>query len=137
MTFGNTYVKHPVGHHLHRNIHRATGWHGWCYTHNLWVSLSQFQQGFTKYILELGGHSFCVALNQFAGIWVELSWCMPYGLVVFCRCIAMSFLCMKMQQLRTFHVLQLSENAYQFLDIMSIVRAEIADIHALEDILLF
>ena len=49
----------------------------------------------------------------------------------------MSLLCMKMQQLRTFHVLQLSEDTYQFLDVMSVVGAEIADIHALEDILLF
>ena len=48
----------------------------------------------------------------------------------------MSLLGVQVQQLGTFHILDLSHNTHQLLDIMSVEGAEIADIHAVKDILL-
>ena len=43
---------------------------------------------------------------------------------------------MQMEQLRAFHFLHLAEDAHELFDVVSVERAEIADIHSLEDVLL-
>ena len=48
----------------------------------------------------------------------------------------MTFLGMQVQQFRTLHVLQLTQDAHYFLDVMTVKRTEVADIHTLEDVLL-
>ena len=41
-----------------------------------------------------------------------------------------------MQQLRTFHFLELLQQSYHLLDIMPVERTEVSDIHSLENVLL-
>ena len=43
---------------------------------------------------------------------------------------------MDMQQLGAFHVLDLAQGGYQFHHIVSVARTEVADVHAVEDVLL-
>ena len=61
---------------------------------------------------------------------------MPYGGLVFCGLVAVPFLGVQVQQLRTFHVFQLAQQSHYLLDIMPVEWAEVADVHALEDVLL-
>ena len=136
MTFCDTYVEGAFGHLLHHDVHRAACGHSWCHTYNLGVLLCQLQQGFSEHILELRWFVSIVADNAFASIGVELPRGMPHGDIFFGRCIAMTFLCMQVQQLRTLHVLQLTQDAHNLFDVMTIERTEVADVHTLEDVLL-
>ena len=48
----------------------------------------------------------------------------------------MTFLGMQVQQFRSFHVLQLSQDSHHLLDVMTVKRSEVADVHTFEDVLL-
>ena len=48
----------------------------------------------------------------------------------------MTFLGVQVQQFRTFHVLQLSQDPHHLLDIMTVEGSEVTDVHTLEDVLL-
>ena len=48
----------------------------------------------------------------------------------------MAFLCVQVQQLGSFHALHLSQDAYQCFHVVAVEGPEVADVHALEDILL-
>ena len=66
----------------------------------------------------------------------KTSWYVPRGDVLLGRGVAVPLLGVQVQQLRTAHVLDLPEYAHQFLDVMSVEGAEVAYVHALEDVLL-
>ena len=67
---------------------------------------------------------------------VELARGVPCGDILLGRGIAVAFLRVQVQQFGAFHVLHLTEDAYQFLDVMAVEGTEIADVHALEHVLL-
>ena len=90
----------------------------------------------SKHVLIFLGFVRVVIHQALTRIWVKLAWCVPYGDVLFRRCITMTFLRVQVQQLRTLHVLHLSENTYQLLHVMSIEWTEVANVHTLEDVLL-
>ena len=136
MAFGNTHVEGALRHLLHHDVHRTSCWHGRSHSHYLWILFCEFKQGFAKYLLEFRRLVLTVFTNTFTSIYVKFSGCMPDGCLVFCRCITISFLRVQMEQLRTFHILQLTEQAHDFLHIMTVKGTEVTDVHALEDILL-
>ena len=43
---------------------------------------------------------------------------------------------MQVEQLRTFHFLELLQQSYYFLDVMTVERTEVSDVHSLKDVLL-
>ena len=98
--------------------------------------MSQFQQGMSKDILIFLGLVGVFVHDALTRLWIELAWGVPRGHVFFCRGIAMSLLRVQMQQLGTFHILHLSEDAYQLFHIMSVEGTEIAYIHTFEHVLL-
>ena len=59
---------------------------------------------------------------------------MPNRLVVLCGGIAFAFLSDDMQHFRSAVVLDLTQDAHQTYDVMSVGRTEIADVQAREDI---
>ena len=87
-------------------------------------------------ILVFLGLGWITVYDAFARLRVELAWGVPCGDVALGGRIAVTFLRMQMQQLRSFHVLQLLENTHQLLDVVSVERPEVADVHAVEDVLL-
>ena len=136
MSLGNTHVKGALRYLLHHDIHGTTCWHGRCDSDNIRVLSSQFQQRMAEHILKAWGHISCVPDQSFSRFGIELTWCMPNGDILLGRCITVAFLGVQMEQLGTFHVLQLAHDAYQFLDIMTIEGPEIADVHTFKHVLL-
>ena len=136
MPFGDTYIEGPFWHDIHHDVHRTARRHCRCDTYYLWILLCQLQKGMTEHILIFLRFVGVFVDNTFTRLRIELPWCMPCGDVLFCRSVAVAFLSMKMQKLWTFHRLQLSEDTYQFFYVMTIERTEIADVHAIEDVLL-
>ena len=67
---------------------------------------------------------------------VEFARCMPDGGTLLSRFITLALCGMEMQELRSLHVLELHENPYYLLHVMTIERSEISDVHSLEDVLL-
>ena len=136
MSLGDTYVEGAVGHGFHHDIHRTAGRHRWGHSHDVRVLFRQFEEGLTEYFLIFRGDITGVADDTLAGLRIKLTWRMPDGSRLLRRLVALAFHGVQVQQLRSFHILQLSEDTYQFLDIMSVEGSEIADIHSFEDILL-
>ena len=136
MAFGYSYVEYPLGHLLHHDVHGASCGHGGCHAYNVRILLSKFQECLAEYALEFGRLVAAVGNDALARVNVELAWGMPNGGLVFCGLVAVSFLGMQVQQLRTFHVFQLAQQSHYLLDIMSVEWSEVADVHALEDVLL-
>ena len=136
MSLGNTHIESPVGQLFHHDIHGTACWHSRCDTDNLLVLACQLQQRFTKDILETRRDVRRIFYQSFTRLSIKLAGCMPYGDILLCRSIAMPLLSVQMQQLRALHALHLAQNTYQFLDVMTIERSEIADVHTLKDVLL-
>ena len=133
MSLSNTHVKGPVRHCLHEFVHRAASRHSRRDAHYLVISLRQFHESLAKDILVL---SPLILIEAFARLRIKASRGMPYRSRLFSRLIAFSLNSVNMKQFRATHILQLANDTYQFLDIMSVNRSEIAYVHALEDILL-
>ena len=136
MSFCDTHVEHTVGHSLHHDIHRATGRHGRCHTHDLLVFLRQFEQGISENILELRRLVAGISDDTLSSLRVEFARRMPDGGTLLGRFITLALGGMEMQELRSLHVLELHENPYYLLHVMTIERSEISDVHSLEDVLL-
>ena len=136
MTFGDTDVEGTLRHLFHHNVHRAAGGHGGRHAHDLRILFGQFQKGMTEHILIFLGFVGVVVHDTLTCIWIELAWGVPDGHILLCRGVAVTFLGVQVQQLWTLHVLDLFEDAHQFLHVMSVEGTEVADVHTLEDVLL-
>ena len=136
MSLGNAHIKGALGHLLHHDIHRTASRHGWSNAYNLRILTGQFQQCLTKDILKARRRVLIFIYQSLARFEIELSRCVPYGDILLGRGVAVTFLGVQMEQLGTFHPLQLSEDAHQFLDVVPVERPEVADVHAFEHVLL-
>ena len=136
MSFGNAYVEGAFWHLLHHDIHRTTCRHGRGNTNYLGILACQFKQRLAEDILETWRTVVVVFYLSFTCLDIEFAWSVPDGDIFFSRGIAVSFLGVQMEQFWTFHVLQLPQDTHQFFDIMTVKRAEITDVHTLENILL-
>ena len=136
MSLGNTDIKGTVGHLLHHDAHRAACWHGRRDTDDAWVLLCQFQKCLAEDFLKFRGLVDGRLFQALTGFRIKLSWGMPDGSTFFRRFVTFSFYRMQVEQFRSLHVLDLSQNLYQFLHVMSVVRPEITDVHTFKDILL-
>ena len=136
MSFGNADIEGALRHLLHHDVHRTACGHGWCHADDLGILLSQFQQGMAEHVLVFLRLLGVFVHDALASLWVELPWGMPRGDVLLGRGIAVTLLRVQMEQLRSFHILHLSEDAHQLLHVVAVEWAEIAYVHALEDVLL-
>ena len=136
MSLGDTHIKGAARHRLHHDVHGASCRHGWCHTYYLRVLLGKLQEGFAKYILVFRRFVAGVSYETFARFRIEFTWCMPDGSTLLGWFVTLSLGGMQMQQLRTFHFLELLQQSYHLLDIMTVERTEVSDIHSLENVLL-
>ena len=137
MSFGNAYVEGAVGHGIHQHVHRTSCRHGRRNAHNARILLGQFEQSLTEHILKLRRLRFFVLFDDALSAFdAEFSGSMPHGGLFFSRCKALAFYRMQVQEFGTVHIFDFAQNAYQFDDIVSVRRSEIADVHAFENILL-
>ena len=136
VSLGDADIEGTCGHLLHHDVHRATGRHGRCHADDTLVLARQLQEGLAKDILELRRLVVLGSFEYLSCLGIELTRRMPYGLIVLCRCIAMTFLRVQVEQLRTFHVLQLPQHAHQLLHVVSVEGPEVAYVHTFEDVLL-
>ena len=90
----------------------------------------------TKHILVFLRFVGIVVHQSLARVRIELAWGVPGGHVFLCRGVAVTLLSVQVQQFRTSHVLNLSEDAHEFLDVMPVEGSEVSDVHSLEDVLL-
>ena len=74
--------------------------------------------------------------NALARVGIEFSGRVPHGSLLFGRFVAFTFDGVQMKQLRPFHVFELLQHTHNFNDVVAIERAEIADVHAFEHVLL-
>ena len=89
-----------------------------------------------KHILEFGGLIGVVLQNALTRVGIEFSGRVPHGSLLFGRFVAFTFDGVQMKQLRPFHVFELLQHTHNFNDVVPIERAEIADVHAFEHVLL-
>ena len=137
MAFGYSHIEGAGRHLVHQYGERATTGHGWGNTHDAVVLARQFQQRLAKHILKLrwlrfGGFT----LQPLACLGIKLAWSMPDRRALLGRLIAFALLGVKMEELRSLHILDLSEDTHQFRYIVAVVRTKIADVHPLKHILL-
>ena len=90
----------------------------------------------TENVLKFGGHITAILQDALSCFRVELAWGMPNRGTFFGRFVSFSFRCMQVKQLWTFHISKLLQYTYYLLNIVSVKRAEVTDVHSLEDILL-
>ena len=136
MALGYAHVEGPVGHLLHHDVHGAARGHGRRHPHDLRVLPCQFQERLAKHLLVFSFLRLVFAFQYLARFGVELARCVPNGGVVLGRRIAVAFLRVQVEQLGAFHLLQLAQNPHQVDDAVAVERAEIANVHAIEDVLL-
>ena len=133
---GNAYIEGATRHLLHHDIHRTACRHRWRDTDDTRILLRQFQQRMPEDILVFLRFVGITVNNTLTGLRVELAGSMPCGDIALGRCIAVPFLGVQMQQLRTFHVLYLLQYSHQLFDVVAVKGTEVADVHAVEDVLL-
>ena len=136
VAFGNAHVERAVGHFLHHDVHGAARGHGGCDAHDALVLLCQFEERFAEHVLEFRRTIRAVAHDSLARLRIEFARRMPNGGLFFRRFVAFSLRRVQMEQLRAAHILDLSQDAHQFHHVVTVKRAEIADVHALENVLL-
>ena len=136
MTFGDADVESALGHLPHHNVHRTAGGHGGRHADNLRILSGQFQKGMAEHVLIFLGFVRVVVHEAFTRVGIELAWGVPDGHVLLRWGIAVTFLGVQVQQFRPLHVLDLFEDAHQFLHVMSVEGTEVTDVHTLEDVLL-
>ena len=136
MSLGDAYVEGTVGHGLHQLVHGAARGHGGGDAHNARIHSCQLHQSLAEYVLVLWRFVSFVVAEPFSCLRVELSRCVPYSGGFLGRFISLAFYGVYVQQFRAFHVFQVSQYAYQFLDIVPVNGAEVAYVHALKYVLL-
>ena len=136
VSLGDAHVEGAVGHCLHHDVHGATGRHGGCHAHNLGVLSCKLQEGLSEDILEFGRLVGGVGGKPFAGLGVELARCVPYGGTLLGGLVALALGGVQVEQLGALHVLQLPQHPHDVLHVVAVERTEVADVHALEDVLL-
>ena len=136
VSLGNTHVKRAFGHLFHHDIHRAAAGHRRRYTHNLWVLLSQFQQRVSEYVLIFLWLGRVVIHQALTRIRIKLARRVPGCNVLFGRRITMTLLGVQVQQLRSGHILQLTQYAHQFLHVMTVKRTKVLYVHTVKNVLL-
>ena len=136
MSLGDSHVEGTVGHRLHHDVHGASCRHGWCHTYYFWVLLGEFQKRVAEYILVFRRFVAGVCDEALTSFRVEFARCMPDGSTLLGRFVTLALGGMQVEQLRTFHFLELLQQSYHFLDVMTVERTEVSDIHSLEDVLL-
>ena len=136
MAFGNADIESAVGHGLHHDVHRTPRRHGRCDANDAIVLPGQLEECLTKHILIFRRLVTVVAYQTFTGLGIELSRCMPDGGLLFGGLVALALRGMQMQELRSAHFLQLSEDTHQFLNVVAVEWSEVANVHAFEDVLL-
>ena len=136
MPLSDADVEGALRHLLHHDVHRAARRHGRRHADDAVVLAGQFQQRLAEDILESGWLVGGVLDDALTGLRVKFARRMPDSDILLGRGVAMSFLSVQVQQLRSLHVLQLSQDAHQLLDVVAVERPEVADVHALEHVLL-
>ena len=136
VALGDTHVEGSIGHRLHHDVHRASRRHGWSNAHDLRILLGKLQQGVAENVLELRRLVAGVGDETLASLGVELARRMPDGGTLLGRLVALALGGVQVEELRTLHVLKLSQYAHNLLHVVPVERTEVTDVHALEDILL-
>lgn len=136
MSFGDTYIKSPVGHFFHQVAHGAPGRHGRSNSYDFRILFGKLYQCMPKYILKQRRHSFGIGNNSFSGFFVEDTRSMPYCRCFFCRLKSFSFDGMDMKKLRTFHFFDIVQGLDKSQYIMAVYRSKVAYVESFKNILL-
>ena len=136
MPFGNTHIEGTVGHGVHQLVHGAAGGHGGGYSDDFRIFLCQFYQRFPKHVLEKRRQIAGIRLEAFSGFRIELARCMPDIGILLGRFEAFSFYSVQMQYFRSLHIFDVPQDTGYVFHIVSVDRAEVADVHPFKDILL-
>ena len=136
MTFGNADIEGAFRHLVHHDVHGAACRHGGCHTHNLGILTGQLQQRLAKDVLETRRYVGGVLDYTLSRLGIKPAWGVPDGDILLGRGVAVAFLGVQVQQFGTAHAFQLAQDAYQFLDVVTVEGTEVADVHAFEDVLL-
>ena len=137
MPLGNSHIEASVGHLLHHYVHGASCGHGRGHANYTVVLACHFQQGFSEHVLITGRHVgrgiVADALSRFG---VELAGCMEGGGVLHGRLVAVAFLRVYVQESRAAHFLYAAQGLHQGYNVVSVLRAEVAYVYALEHVVL-
>ena len=136
MTFGDTHVKDTVRHLLHHDVHRTTRRHGRRHADDLGVAPCQFQKRIAEDLLKLWRLVARVGNDALARLCVEASGSVPDGSRLLGGLVALAFDRVEMKQFGASHILELTHDSYHFLHVVPVKGSEVADVHALKDILL-
>ena len=136
MPFGNANIIGTSRHGFHQDVHRTTTGHCRRNTHNTLIGNRQFKKGFSKHILKFRRTASRSFFYTLAGFFVKQPWCMPLRGSYLGRFETFALHGMKMKKFWTSHFFYFTQNAHQFLNVMSIRWPEIADVHTLKNILL-
>ena len=132
MLLFNAYIIESARHLLRKDVHSATGSHGWRDADHLVVHACQFKQNLTEYILITADVR--VAFYAFSCFRVECSRSMPYCLVFFCRGISLALLGQSVKQQGTAQSLYLLQCIDYLYDVIPVDGAEISESHGLKQV---
>ena len=135
MALADAHVKGASRHRFQHQRHRCAARHGGSDADNLIILLGQFDQCLAEHILVLDGTAFA-ALSALAGFLVKFSRCMPGGGVGLGSRKSLALDGAHVYQFGAFHILDFAEYLDQPFHVMTVIQAKVADIQALEDVLL-
>ena len=136
MALRNAHIKSPIRHFAHQDVHRAARRHCRRDADDSLIRARKLEQRFSKHVLKLRG-LLCRAFAQaFAAFRVKFARCVPNRRRLFRRFESFALYCVQVEQLWSFHLLDLAQRFDQLDDVVSVCRPKITDIHPLKDVLL-
>ena len=136
VALGDTYVEDPVGHLLLHDAHRAARRHGRRDAEDARVGARQLQQRIAEHVLIARALAVGVLRDDLPRLLVEATGVVPRRRLQFRRAIALALDRVHVQELGPLHILDLRERLDQFYHVVAVHGTEVADIEALEDVLL-
>ena len=135
VALADAHVKRARGHGLKHHRHRRATGHGSGDADNFVIFLSQLDKCLAEHVLVLDGTALA-ALGAFTGLLVKFAGGVPCGGVGLGSSKAFSLDGAHVHQFGAGHVLDFPEDFDQALHVVPVVQAEVADVQALEDVLL-
>ena len=138
VSFSDADIEGALRHLLLHDVHGATREHGRRDADDARILFRQFHQGVSKHILKFWSRVRTFGSCDFhLRFRVKFAWSVPAQGVSFRASIPLALHRLDVEEFRTLHLFDALENLHEFEDVVSVVGTEIADIHALKDVLLF
>ena len=136
MSLRDAHVEGALRHGIHHEVHGTAREHGWRDANDARIFFCEFHERMSKDILEFGNAVGILAHDATSAFWIELARRMPLRCRLLSGLETLSFDRVDVEELRPLHVFDFRKDAHEFFHVVAVGWAEVADVHALKDVVL-